>query len=171
MALQVSFNLILMSNFDPGFLDYWRATFYHWWFKVQCKFYYSAWMLFAACYTLHVCNYGQFDESAFMCYATCRFDECSVCGTLGWTNNGLNEISRPKSNFLLVPGTRSFLFVCFLNEFVHLVQRKTGNSLSWSEFLEIWNQWEFETWSRMWLKKQPFEICPSLIRLLKMLNI
>ena len=28
MALQVSFNLILMSNFDPGFLDYWRATFY-----------------------------------------------------------------------------------------------------------------------------------------------
>lgn len=28
MALQVSFNLILMSDFDPGFLDYWRATFY-----------------------------------------------------------------------------------------------------------------------------------------------
>ena len=36
------------------------------------------------------------------------FDECSVCGTLGWTNNGLNEIGRPKSNFLLVPGTGSF---------------------------------------------------------------
>ena len=28
MALQVSFNLILMSDFDPGFLDNWRATFY-----------------------------------------------------------------------------------------------------------------------------------------------
>ena len=49
-------------------------------------------MLFAVCYTLHVCNYGHFDnESAFMCYATCRFDECSVCGTFGWTKGHMAE--------------------------------------------------------------------------------
>lgn len=80
--------------------------------------------------------------SAFMCYATCHFDVQLVKLWDGQIRGWLKSVD---PNLTFIPGNRK-LFVMDL-----LVQGKLGNSLSrliW--FLEIWDQLEIETLSRMW---------------------